>query len=81
MDIADYYYHDWGCLVDFFAIWVEKLQAWAAGDWTHNPLDLCSQSGVYDLSATATPGWEWFSSIEDDSVGSMDGEALLHISD
>jgi len=28
---------------------------YAAGNWTHNPLDLCSQSGAYDLSAKATP--------------------------
>jgi len=35
---------------------VEKLLAWVAGDWTHNhTLDLSSQSGAYDLSATATP--------------------------
>jgi len=32
---------------------VEKLLAWAAVDWTDNPLDLCFQSGDYDLSATA----------------------------
>jgi len=36
----------------FFATGVEKLLAWAGGDWTHNPLDLCSQSGAYDLSVT-----------------------------
>jgi len=55
MVTADYYYPDWGCLVDFFAIEVEKLLAWAAGDWTHNPWDICSQSGAHDLSAKATP--------------------------
>jgi len=55
MVIADYYYPDWACLVDFLLqSRVEKLLAWAAGDWTDNPLDLCSQSGDYDLSATAT---------------------------
>jgi len=33
---------------------VEKLLAWVAGDWTHNhTLDLSSQLGAYDLSATA----------------------------
>jgi len=56
MVTADYYYPDWVRLVDFFLqSGVEKLLAWTAGDWTHNPLDLCSQSGAYDLSATATP--------------------------
>jgi len=43
MVTADYHYPDWGCLVDFFLqSGVEKLLAWAAGDLTHNALDLCS---------------------------------------
>jgi len=48
---ADYHYPDLGCLVDFFAIQVEKLIAGIEP----TTLDLCSQSGAYDLSATATP--------------------------
>jgi len=44
-----------GAWLIFFQSGVEKLLAWANGDWAHNPLDLCSQLGAYDLSATATP--------------------------
>jgi len=54
---ADYYYPEWGCLVDFFAIWGWKWLAWAAGDWTHNRLDLCSQSGTNDQSAKINTGY------------------------
>jgi len=50
----DYYYPDWVCLVDFFAIWGWKIAG--VSGWGLNPptLDLCSQSGAYDLSAMAT---------------------------
>jgi len=54
MVTADYYYPDWESLVGFLQSWLEKLLAWEAGDWTQT-LDLSSQSGAYDLSATATP--------------------------
>jgi len=46
MVTADYNYPDWERLVDFFLqSRVEKLLAWAAGDWTHN-------LSTYDLSAS-----------------------------
>jgi len=37
----------------FLQYWVEKLPAWLGIEMT--TLDLCSQSGAHDLSATATP--------------------------
>jgi len=42
---ADYNYHDWGCLVNFFA-GVEKLLAWLGIEPT--TLDLSSQSSALD---------------------------------
>jgi len=50
---ADYYYPEWGHLVNFFAIWGWKIAG--MGSWGLNPqhLDHCSQSGAFDLSATA----------------------------
>jgi len=54
MVTADYYYPDCEYLVDLFLqSGVEKLLAWAAGI-EPTTLDLSSQSGAYDLSATAT---------------------------
>jgi len=56
MVTADYYYPDWGCLVDFFCFsglkscWHRRLGIEPV------TLDLSSQSGAYDLSATAL--WE-----------------------
>jgi len=56
MVTADYYNPDWECLVDFFLqSGVEKLLAWVAAGIERITLDLSSQSGAYDLSATASP--------------------------
>jgi len=54
MATADYYYHDWECLVDFFAIRGWKI-GWPGIEPTTTTLDHSSQSGAYDLSATTTP--------------------------
>jgi len=52
---ADYYYPDWECLVDFF--FNPRLKNCWHGRPEIEPttLDLSSQPGAYDLSATATP--------------------------
>jgi len=47
---ADCYYPDWGSIIDILHSRVEKLLAWPGLKST--PLDLGSQSGAYDLSAT-----------------------------
>jgi len=51
VEVYGHYFPVWGCLVDFFAIWGWKIPGTAVGDWTHNPLDLCSQSGPLNQSA------------------------------
>jgi len=57
MATADYYYPDWECLVDFFCNLGLKncWQGLLGIEPTTTTLDLSSQSGAYDLSATATP--------------------------
>jgi len=55
MATADYYYPDWECLVDFFCNPGLK-NCWHGWPGIEPPtLDLSSQSGAYDFSATATP--------------------------
>jgi len=55
MVTADYYYPNWECLVDFFAIRGWKIAGTAWGlNFEPTTLDLSSQSGAYDLSAIAT---------------------------
>jgi len=51
MYTADYHYPDRGCLVDFLAIRSGKI---AGMGWGPITLDLSSQSGAFDHSATAT---------------------------
>jgi len=49
MVTKDCYNPDWGCLVDFLC------NPGLKNCWTHNLRSYFSQSGAYDLSATATP--------------------------
>jgi len=51
---ADYYYPDWGCLADFFCDSSLKNCWFGWPGIEPTTLDLSSQSGAYDLSATAT---------------------------
>jgi len=60
MATADYYYPDWECLVDFFCNPGLKncWHGWPGIEPTTITLDISSQSGAYDLSATAiVDGW------------------------
>jgi len=55
MVTADYYYPYWECLVDFFRNPGLKSCWHGQPGIEPIPLDPSSQSGAYDLSATATP--------------------------
>jgi len=56
MATADYHYPDWECLADFFSNPGLKncWHGWPGIEPTTTTLDLSSQSGAYDLSASAT---------------------------